>query len=154
MIDLIHNSLVSAYLRQSIWLYPLINAGHIIGLGLLIGSIAPLDLRLLGIWRTVPISPLVRVLVPVTIAGLALSITCGVMLFITRPGEYLSSALFISKMCFLALGLINAATIRMSAAWKSALSSNLLSNRVRIHSIASMLIWGSVIIFGRLVGYR
>ena len=37
-------------LAGSVWWYPLINAGHILGIALLVGGIIPLDLRLLGLW--------------------------------------------------------------------------------------------------------
>ena len=41
-------------LRDSVWTYPMINAGHILGVALLVGAIVPLDLRLLGVWRSAP----------------------------------------------------------------------------------------------------
>ena len=42
-------------LRNSVWSYPLVNAAHILGVALLVGSIVPLDLRLLGAWRSAPL---------------------------------------------------------------------------------------------------
>lgn len=44
---------LSQTLRASLWLYPLVNTGHVLGIALLFGGIAPLDLRLLGCWRSV-----------------------------------------------------------------------------------------------------
>ena len=56
-------------LRRSRWVYPLVNAGHIVGLALLFGAIVPLDLRLLGLWQRVSLGVLARTLLPVAIAG-------------------------------------------------------------------------------------
>ena len=49
---------LSALLRSSIWLYPLVNTGHVVGIALLFGAIVPLDLRLIGAFRAVPLAPL------------------------------------------------------------------------------------------------
>src|SRR5512145_1609747 len=69
-------------LRDSVWTYPLVNAGHILGVALLVGSIVPLDLRLLGAWRSVPLAPLWEILTRTAGAGLVLAMVFGVLLFI------------------------------------------------------------------------
>ena len=58
---------LSQTLRSSIWLYPLVNTGHVVGIALLFGAIVPLDLRLLGCWASVPLDHLARILIPVAI---------------------------------------------------------------------------------------
>ena len=58
-----------AALRASRWVYPLVNTAHVVGIALLVGAIAPLDLRLLGLWRGVPLHLLARVLQPVAVAA-------------------------------------------------------------------------------------
>jgi len=47
-------------LRVSRWGCAAVNAGHVLGVALLVGAIVPLNLRLLGLWRGVPREPLVR----------------------------------------------------------------------------------------------
>src|SRR5690606_37982067 len=85
-------------LSGSAWLYPLVNAGHILGLALLLGAIVPLDLRLLGLWRDTALEPLWTVLGRSAACGLALAAACGGLLFITRATEYAASAPFVAKM--------------------------------------------------------
>ena len=62
----------SIWLRRSGTLYLLVNAAHIGSIGLLIGSIVPLDLRLLGLIRPGPLAVLAPVLARTAAAGLAL----------------------------------------------------------------------------------
>jgi hypothetical protein len=76
-----------AALRSSRWSYTAVNTVHIVGLALLLGAIVPLDLRLMGWRRTVPIAALTRVLLPVAIFGLALAILAGLTLFSVRARE-------------------------------------------------------------------
>ena len=44
-------------MRQWLWLYPAVETVHIVGIALLFGSIAVLDLRLLGVGRSIPARP-------------------------------------------------------------------------------------------------
>src|ERR671914_342859 len=104
---------LATVLRGSVWVYPLVNAAHILGVALLVGSIVPLDLRLLGAWRSVPLAPLWGVLTRIAGAGLVLAMIFGILLFIARATEYAASNLFISKMVIVALGTANALALRM-----------------------------------------
>jgi hypothetical protein len=73
----LHASGLSQALRASIWLYPLVNTAHVVGIALLFGAIAPLDLRLMGCWKSVPLHHLARAAVPVAMAGLLLAAGTG-----------------------------------------------------------------------------
>jgi len=64
-VELIEQSELAQVLRQSLWLYPIVNTLHILGFALLLGSTITLDLRLLGLWSKVPLSGLVYVLRPI-----------------------------------------------------------------------------------------
>ncbi|MGI8740813.1 MAG: hypothetical protein ACR2KU_14790 [Gammaproteobacteria bacterium] len=98
MFSELQNSLVAEALRGSTWVYPLVNAAHILGFALLLGAIVPLDLRRLGFWRSVPAATLSRVLTPVAMAGLLIAVSAGSLLFIARAVEYAASGLFQAKM--------------------------------------------------------
>ena len=75
---------VAGALRNSRWAYPIVNTGHIVGIALLFGAIVPLDLRLLGLWRTAPLDALARTAVPVAVFGFGLAAACGALLFSVR----------------------------------------------------------------------
>ena len=147
---------VAGALRGSVWAYPLVNAGHILGVALLVGAMLPLDLRLLGAWRSVPLAPLWRVLTRTAGAGLGLAMVCGILLFITRASEYVASGLFISKMVAVGIGTANVVALRMlvpeaTAPMRSALEKPPV--RVQLASGISLAAWLTALILGRLVGY-
>ncbi len=60
-------------LKNSVWLYPLVNTAHIVGIALLFGAIVPYDLRLLGLWRDLKRRDLAPILVPMAAVGLLIS---------------------------------------------------------------------------------
>lgn len=146
----LEGSALAAGLRQSTWLYPLVNAGHIVGLALLFGAIVPLDLRLLGLWRDVPLTTLLRVLVPVSAAGLAVAATAGLLLFMTDARDYAASGYFQAKMALLGLGLANAGLFRLLRRRGAAEGRG---KGLPLVGAASLGIWLAVIVFGRLIGY-
>ena len=54
---------LAGFLRASRWTYPAVNALHLLGVALLVGAVAPMDLRLAGLWRRdVPVATVLRLL--------------------------------------------------------------------------------------------
>lgn len=143
-------------LRGSVWVYPLVNAAHILGVALLVGSIVPLDLRLLGVWRSVPLTPLWGVLTRTAGAGLILAMIFGALLFITRASEYTASNLFISKMAVVALGTANALALRVlpqTQVSEITSTKGKPSARLRLAGGISLVTWLTALTLGRLIGY-
>lgn len=143
-------------LRVSLWLYPLVNTAHVLGIALLVGAIAALDLRLLGAWRGVAVEPLVRVLVPVAAGGVLLAVASGVLLFITRAPEYVAEPLFGIKLALIGAALLNALALRASPAWRHRREAvrDPLPRAWRVAAGLSLLLWLAVLTAGRLIGYR
>ena len=137
-------------LRNSTYVYPLVNAFHVVGIALLFGAIVPLDFRLAG-WRrdTGPVDPLARLLLPVAIFGLVLAIATGLLLFATDARTYADSWLFRAKLLLIAAALLNALALRRID-WRSEARG---TKRVAFAGIASLLLWLAVIVVGRLIGY-
>ena len=147
---------LAAALRNSVWSYPLVNAAHILGVALLVGSIVPLDLRVLGAWRFVPLGPLWQILTRTAAVGLSLAIIFGTLLFITRATEYVASNLFIAKMLVVATGTANVLTLRIlpsphASEIASPHAKPLLS--LRLAAGISLATWLTALTLGRLVGY-
>lgn len=151
----IHDWAPVAALRGGRWSYAAVNTAHIAGFALLLGAIVPLDLRLMGWWRDIPIAILSRVLLPVAMTGLALAVTAGFFLFAVRAPEYAGKLLFWVKMVLVAGGIANALLLRRAAAWEAQRAAAAVAppTRLRIAGGVSILLWLSVIVCGRMLAF-
>lgn len=138
---------LAAELRGSVWLYPLVNAVHIVGIALLFGAIVPLDLRLAGLWARLPMAPLQTILTPVAAGGLVLAVGAGALLFIAKAQAYASSGLFQVKMGLVLLAILNAVGLR------AGMRRGLSRHWQRLAALASIALWLAAILAGRLLGY-
>lgn len=147
----LEQSALAQALAGSVWWYPLINAGHILGIALLVGGIVPLDLRLLGLWSSQPLQPFWRVLRTTAAVGLALAVTTGSLMFITRATEYLESFWFRAKLLALLLGLVNIVVVM--ARYAAGPGDGAVSPGLRAGALVSLAVWLLVLVLGRFVGY-
>jgi hypothetical protein len=142
-------------LRHGRWSYAAVNAGHIVGISLLFGAIVPLDLRLMGCWRSVSVRTLARILVPVAATGLVLALAAGALLFSIRAVQYADTTLFQVKMALVACGVANALLLRMASQWEVSQTATgvMPPLRLRITGALSIMLWLSVIVCGRMLGF-
>lgn len=141
------------WLRRSGTLYLLVNAAHIGAIGLLIGSIVPLDLRLLGVLKPTSLALLAPVLARTAAVGLLLAVLTGATLFTVRPQEYLENPAFVVKMGLLGAGAINAWLVRRGGAWAQVLQGGRASGVLRCQAAVSLLLWTGCLIAGRWIGF-
>ncbi|MDF0748607.1 hypothetical protein NLU14_00030 [Marinobacter sp. 71-i] len=143
-------------LRNSTLVYPLVNAGHIFGVALLVGGIVPLDLRLLGFWRHYPVMMFVDVLRVTSALGLGLAVVCGALLFATAAADYAGSVLFQVKMVFVLLGVSNALILGRVLKRQDIRSLPMdarMPLALRAGALSSLVVWVSALVLGRLLGY-
>lgn len=154
-LEALQNTEWASALRVSYLAYPLVNAGHIMGLALLFGAIVPLDLRLMGFWPSVPLAALARVLLPVAIAGLLIAIGFGLLLFSVSAVKYAGMSVFWTKLAIIAGAIANALFLHRSAAWEGAVAGpdGPLPLRLKIGALLSIALWIGAIICGRLIAY-
>jgi len=143
----------AAFLRDSGTAYLLVNAAHILGVGLLIGAILPLDLRLLGFFRHAPLVALAPFLTRAAATGLALAVVTGLWLFSVKPGEYMQNTAFLWKAGLLAAALANVALQHGNQRFATAVAGGEPSPMVRLAASCSILMWVSVLVAGRWIGF-
>ncbi|MGK7867876.1 DUF2214 domain-containing protein [Falsiroseomonas sp. E2-1-a20] len=129
------------------------NAAHILGIGLLFGAIATLDLRLLGAFRAAPLALFGPPLWRVAATGLALAAVTGFWLFTTRPGAYLENPAFLAKLGLIGAGLLNLALLHLRAPWRQALAGAPVAALVRAAALVSLLAWVGTVVAGRWIGF-
>lgn len=139
-----------------VWTYAIVNLFHILAIALLFGAICVLDLRLLGVWRSIPLGMISRPAVNVAGAGVTLAALTGVPMLATKAGEYADNPFLWPKFLFIGLALANVAALHLSRAWREHRERELAQrerNRLALMGAASLTFWLGAITCGRLIGY-
>ena len=132
-------------LRGSRWVYAALNTAHIFAIALLIGSVVPLNLRLLGVWRDVSREAVVRVLAPVAASGLTLALLTGPLLFSVRAREYSGVEFLQLKLTFIAVGILST----LGLCWAHGfLLRDAPRTRLAGHAIISTVCWLGALVCG------
>ncbi len=140
-------------MRESTWLYPAANLLHLLGLALLVGSMVLLDLRLLGVGRTVPLAAFSHFLTPAAIAGLLLMLGSGFALFAADAGPLIVNEILQIKFILIALGVANALAFRWLWAQKLANWDRHAPALGRAQAALSLVVWLGTASAGRLIAY-
>lgn len=148
---------LSVSIRESIWVYPILNVLHCVGILAVAGTIVVVDLRLLGlVLRRESVSTIVGQVVPWTLAGFAFMLLTGSLLAWSEPVKLYKSLFFPWKMIFLAIAGLNAAFFHLGIyrgvkSWDKAFKT---PARARLAAAVSILCWLCVIAAGRAIGYE
>lgn len=143
----------AALLRRSSFAYLLANATHILSVGLVVGAIVPLDLRLLGLFRRRSLAVLAPFLSRCAAEGMACALMTGALLFSVRPVEYAGNPAFLAKLGLIAVGVANALLLRRRAAWRDAASGGPVDAGVRLAAALSLVVWTGAVVAGRWIGF-
>ncbi len=113
-------------------LFPILEAIHVMGLALSVGTIVMIDLYILG-WRERPIAKSAAW----TWAGFAVMLITGAALFLSNVPRYVHNTGFLVKMGLLAIALLAHFTVHRKA--------------TRTAAILSLALWTSVVISSRFI---
>jgi len=145
----LESSAFSVWVNESpsLLAFPGILAAHTIGLGLLAGLNAALDLRLLGAARVIPTQAFTRFL-PVMWFGLWVNVLTGIALVVAYPTKALTNPVFYLKLTLIAVALVILRSIlRRTATPVPA------SGVVKVLALVSLVTWAAAITAGRLLAY-
>jgi hypothetical protein len=143
----------AVFLRDSTIGYLLVNAAHIAALGVLIGSIMALDLRLLRPHATLPLREFGPYLSHLAAGALAVAVITGMLLFSVKADEYVRNPAFLTKLVVVGLGILNALWLHAGPYWRRALQGQDIPRALRLHAAASLLFWLGAIVAGRWIGF-
>ncbi len=147
---------LSVAIREGDYSFPIIECFHVLALALVFGSIAAVDLRLIGVSaRNVPVSKLASNVLPVTWTAFAVAVVTGALMFIATPNRYIINFSFQMKLILLALAGLNMAAFHLTT-WKRVNAWDLQMPpplAARLAGGLSLLIWIAIIFFGRWIGF-
>jgi len=147
----------SVGIRESIWTYPIVETTHVLTLGLFLGLVAMLDLRLLGLTlRRIPVSEVAGRLLPWALAGFAVMVVSGVLLFYAGPVKASQNVFFRIKLVMIVAAGVNAfvfhsTVYRTATEWDRAPVAPL---RARVAGSLSLVLWAGVVVAGRMQAYN
>ena len=143
-------------IRDSLFLFPMIESTHVFGLALVFGTIAIIDLRLLGIASTArPFTRMASDILKWTWAAFVLTALTGTLMFITNAHVYYHNVFFRTKMLLLVLTGINLLVFELTAgktvhSWDKAPTAPRAGKAV---AALSLVMWISIIFMGRIIGF-
>jgi hypothetical protein len=151
---------VSQSILTSIWFHPYLLVGHSIGMGVVVGIIFMLDLRVLGYAPAIPIRVFERCIL-LGWAGFALNAVTGVLMFMAYAHVLATNWTFQLKMlCIVAAGVsiwLLWRSLRQARAASEARTQAgadiQFSHTAKWLAVASMLFWLGAITTGRLIAY-
>ena len=148
--DQLEQSFIGEAIRNSIWMFPVIEAFHLIGLAILGGSILVGDLRLLGLLlSSKPINYVISQTTLILKLGLLILVSTGIPLFLSEAIKCFYSRAFWIKMSALMIGLVFLFCIRNPVG----LSTVEGNAKVKLIGFISISIWAIVAGSGRWIGF-
>jgi hypothetical protein len=140
----LESTALGAAMRQSTWAYPAAEVVHLLGMGTLLGAVVVIDLRLLGRSPELSQAGLLVHAVPVALAGAALAIPSGFLLFTAHASTLARNAVLGVKLSLVGAAGLNALLfhrLRPGDRW------------ARFNGVLSLVLWAGVVTCGRLLAY-
>lgn len=157
IIHTMQNSAIGTGIRESIWLFPIVETTHVLALALSVGVLIWFDLRLMG-WgmKHQPVSQVHKQLMPLAFFGFVVMTISGILLFWSEPEKCYLSGFFRVKVLFLILAAINAGIFELKT--KKSIEDwdkyPIPPIRARMAGLISIISWAAVIIAGRATAYN
>jgi hypothetical protein len=153
----IQDTQVGTSLRESTYMFPVVEGSHLLGLGISVGTIMISDLRLMGlILKKEKASDVMGSLLPWSISGFVFMMVTGVFLFWCEAVKAYNSTWFRWKVLFLFLAFVNIGVFHATA-WLRMDEWDLdpvPPRGARLAGLFSLVLWALVIAAGRTTAYN
>ena len=143
-------------IRDSLYLFPFLEAVHVMALSVVFGTIMIVDLRLLGFASTHrPFERMSSELLRITWGAFAVAAVTGTLMFMTNARVYAGNTSFRIKMVLLLLAGLNMAFFHLTAGrsvarWGRERSAPRIG---RTTAALSLSLWIAIIFAGRVIGF-
>jgi hypothetical protein len=143
-------------IRESQYGFPIIETTHVLGITLLAGTVAIVDLRLLGVvLKHEPVAEVLDQILPLTWCGFAVMFPSGSLLLLSKAEEYYWNPVFRIKLVLLLLAGLNplifhSTVYRNVATWSE---SQVTPLRAKLAGAFSLTLWSAIIVAGRAIAY-
>jgi hypothetical protein len=151
-----HSALGGFMRESSLWTYPIVNLSHVFGIAVLFGAVVIIDLRLIGLWRKVPLASITAAAIPVAVAGFIVAMVTGTGLLATKATEYIGNPYLLIKFAAIAIGVVNAVAFNFSPVWRAGRERELSlkeNRQLAMFGGISLICWVVAVSAGRLIAY-
>lgn len=159
LLDTIEGWPIAAVMRGELpgteWVFPIVETLHVMAFTIVVGSIAMVDLRLLGITsRDSTVSRLTKEVLPWTWTAWVTAAVCGTLLFLGKAGTYAGNLQFRLKFVCMGLAALNMLVFHLGAYRQVARwDSGEPPVSAKMAGALSMSLWIAVVFFGRWIGF-
>ena len=153
----IQNSSLGAGIAGSEWWFPTIETVHVIALVTVVGVIAVMDLRLLGLTsRGKSVVAMERDTVPLVWGAFAIALVSGLLMFVSKAATYMANPYFLWKMGLMVIAGINMAIFHRVVSrgveeWGQ--PGHAIPVAAKISGLFSLALWMLIPLLGRIVGF-
>lgn len=147
---------IAETIRSSALAFPWLESVHVLTIALVLGTIAVVDLRLLGVASSHrPVTVLVKRILPITWGAFAVAVITGAAMFLSNAVEYIGNTAFLVKMGLLLLAGVNMlvfhfVTYRGVGQWDEGARP---PAGARAAGAISISVWIAIVAFGRWIGF-
>ncbi len=157
MLVWLEGSALGQLMRTSgVWSYGVVNLFHILGLSTLFGSVLALDLRLLGVWRRIPLASIETPTLILAACGFAVAAMSGAALITTNATEYLGNPFLPIKFAAIGLGVLNVVVAQFLPVWRERAAASAGAREsvgLKLIGGTSLACWLVAVAAGRMLGY-
>jgi len=143
---------VGLYVTGRTWVWPTCETLHFVGLCMLFTVVVIVDLRMLGMIRSVPYSAVYQLL-PIGMLGFGINLTTGILFFLGVPSQYVHNPVFYWKMVFVVLGGINILYFMLvDEAWSIGAGEDAPFS-AKVAAASAIFIWAAVLFCGHMLPF-
>ena len=153
----LQNTSLGLGIAESEWWFPTIETVHVIALVTVIGVIAAMDLRLLGITSgTKSVSAMERDTVPLVWGAFGLALVSGLLMFVSKAATYMANPYFLWKLGLMALAAVNMVIFHRVVSkdvdeWGQ--PGHVTPTAAKVAGLLSLALWATIPLLGRIVGF-
>ena len=144
---------IAIFMRDSTYAFAIVEMGHLLALAIFGGPILLVNLRFLNLaFRMQPASQIAEELLPLTAGGVAAMFVSGLLLFLGGTVRYYHNPAFRLKIVLFVIALLFHFTLQIRTAREAPVQGN-TSLGLKLSAVVSLLLWLTIGLAGRAVGY-
>jgi uncharacterized membrane protein len=138
------------FVQDHSWVWPACETLHFVGLSLLFGVVLLVNLRLLGVGKSMLSAAALSQLLPLGMLGFAMNLVTGMMFFVATPEQY-TGAFFFLKMALVVAGALNLLFFMLGKSLEGVGDGGNAGIWAKLLAVSAILIWTAVIFCGHML---